>query len=100
MMSGASYTGTDRQLAASSSAAESRAPNAAATRCQRPRTVSTPTMTWRKATVSPAPTGWESAKSRSGSATAHGCREVSHLTIEPRSPPSKKTGSDSLPMPL
>lgn len=89
MMSGASYTATVRQLTVTSSAAESSAPNAAATRCQRPRTVSTPTTTWRKATVSPAPTGWESAKSRSGSAIAHGCSEVSHFTIEPRSPPSK-----------
>ncbi len=36
-----------------------------------------------------APTGCERAKSRSGSASAHGCRELSHFTMEPRSPPSK-----------
>lgn len=89
MMSGVSYAGTVRQLTVTSSAADSRAPIDAANRCQSPKTVSTPAMTCRKATVSPAPMGCARARSRSGSAMPHGWSEASQVTIEPRLPPSK-----------
>ncbi len=79
-----------------SSAAESAITAAAATRCQRPRIDSTPTTIWVKATPRPAPTGWAMAKSSSGCATRQGCSEPSQRIIEPRSPPSKYTGSQSL----
>lgn len=61
----------------------------AANRCQSPNTVRTPAMTWRKAMVRPAPTGWFRASSRRGSAAAQGWREASQVTMEPRLPPSK-----------
>ncbi len=89
MKSGASYTGTVRQLTVRIRAADSSAPRPAAARCHSPMKVSTPMTIWRKATVSPAPTGWATAKSRSGAATAHGWSEPSQATREPRSSPSK-----------
>ncbi len=57
---------------------------------------STPITISAKATARPEPTGWAIAKSSSGWATFHGCSEDSQRIIEPRSPPSKYTGSHSL----
>ncbi len=94
--SGVSYTGTARQLTVNSSTADSAIAAPAASRCQSPRRVSTPTTISVNDTTRPEPTGCAMAKASSGSATFQGCSEDSQRIIEPRSPPSKYTGSQSL----